>query len=166
VKRFDLTAVRCSFCGEKQAIPFKGQECRQCPGRTFAVELERSASGVDVENLLASFFFSPGGAFGALVNETVGDGDAPIYFKTHSLLECDGVSAAEIVSFLATPGAERRKMYVAWKRRELEESIAGDRRICGRCKVSYRVYANTWNKAGYCSNACHQAQRKSRSRGK
>ena len=87
-----------------------------------------------------------------------------MYFRTDSLLECDGVRRTEIIEFLAAAVEERRRMYIAWKRREVENNLRADQRICARCKVSYRLYANAWNKAGCCSKACDQAHRKSRSK--
>jgi len=97
----------------------------------------------------------------AFVAEATDDGPSSLHFRTHSFLRCEGVSGDELVAFLAAPIDVRRRMYVAWKRREVESGLDADHLICERCRVSFRVYANAWNKAGRCSKACHQAQMKS-----
>ena len=85
------------------------------------------------------------------------DDPAERYWRTQSFLQCGGVSGEEIEEFRSAPMESRRKMYVTWKRRELEATMTSDRRVCERCRVIYKVYENRWNQSGFCSQACSNA---------
>jgi hypothetical protein len=91
-------------------------------------------------------------------------GDPPSsspYFRTDAFLDCKAVSREGIAGFLDAPLEERIRLYVSWKRQELEASLPADHRICPRCHVEFKVYDNDWGRAGFCSHACHQAAMKS-----
>jgi hypothetical protein len=89
-----------------------------------------------------------------------GSGGGP--WSTESLLECEDISGEEITRFCGVSIDERRQMYVAWKRRDLEASLAPSERVCERCRVIYTVYANDWNRRGFCSRSCEGAASKSK----
>ena len=104
---------------------------------------------------------------GAFVDLATDDaGGTGLLFRTHSILNCDDVSGAEIVGFVRAPTEERRRLYVSWKRREIEASLAEGQRVCERCRVVFKIYDNEWNRAGLCSKSCHAAFMKSREKGR
>lgn len=120
---------------------------------TFRVEVERSAWGIE---------FVPGspGTVGAFIDEATGD-TGSTYYRTHSFLLCDGVSGDEIAAFRKATVEERKRMYIGWKRREVERTLGADHALCDRCGVAFKVYRNAWNRAGLCSRTCHEAWKKS-----
>jgi hypothetical protein len=119
--------------------------------------VERSASGVDVS------LSGSAGAVGAFIDEATDDGSG-IVFRTHAFLRCKDVTGAEIVEFMEAPIARRRRLYISWKRREVESRLGFDRAICGRCSVAFKVHENEWNGAGFCSKTCHGTHLKSGNR--
>ena len=121
------------------------------------MEIERSASGIDVSALVGSM-----GTVGALIDEA-SDDHGSAYYRTHSFLRCGGIFGSEIVAFMKAPIEERKRMFVGWKRREIEATLDADHGICDRCGIAFKRYENPWNRAGFCSKSCHQACQKSQS---
>src|SRR5687768_9240911 len=107
VTSFDLSKSTCFRCRADQGPP--GRSCAACGATIFAVEIERSSWGFDPE--LSGI---GGGAVGAFVEHAADDAAGPLFYRTHALLRCDGVSGNEIAAFLAAPVEERRRMYVDW----------------------------------------------------
>jgi hypothetical protein len=131
------------------------------------VDLERSSSGLNGENLLDAMANSAtsgsgGGELGFLLDVATNDVGGPgIYFSTRTPLACGGVSSLEISEFLTATVDDRTRKYVAWKRREIEASLPQGHRICARCRVSFKGFDNAWGRAGLCSKACYKAFMKS-----
>ena len=169
VNSFELAEIACMDCGATQAPAKFGATCPSCGGGQFRVEIERSASGMNGENILDALWGGAtvgGGAVGEFVNMAMSDDEGSgLYFRTFSHLTCTGVSGAELSGFLGAAIEERRRTYVGWKRRELEAHLAEGQRICERCKVLFKVYDNDWNKAGLCSKSCYHGFMKSRGKG-
>lgn len=154
---FEITAYTCTACGRIDTPPWTPFRCVDCGNATFGIEIERSASGVEVA--VGNAFGGMVGTFVDLASDDAGDGS--VYYRTHAFLRCEDVTGEEIVRFLGAPIEERRRLYVVWKRREIESRLGGDEAVCGRCRVSFKVYANGWNRAGFCSRTCRSAELKS-----
>jgi hypothetical protein len=167
VRAINLSEVRCEACQDLQPREDWGRPCRGCGQASFHVELERVSSGLNGENFLDAVVQNAlsgysGGEFGLLLALATDDVGGPgVYFKTHAFLRCGSVSFREISEFLLANVEARTRTYVAWKRRELELALPEGCRICNRCRVAFRVYANAWGRAGLCSKACYQAFMKS-----
>jgi len=156
MKRFSVLRVKCESCRELQEPKDWAGRCPGCGSDMFHVLIERAASGwesYDVSDLMPG----PVGAAGL-----VSGGGAEPYWRTQSFLQCGGVLGEEILEFRSEPMESRRRMYVGWKRRELEATMTPDRRVCERCRVIYKVYENRWNQAGFCSQACGNAAAKAK----
>jgi hypothetical protein len=167
VRTIELSEVHCEACQALQPPADWGLRCRTCANSSFRIELERSSSGLNGENLLDALVQTAGsggrgGELGLLLDLATDDqGDPGLYFRTQASLSCASVSSQEIAEFLAATVDARIRIYVAWKRREVELSLPEGRRICARCRVSFKVYDNEWGRAGLCSKACYQAFMKS-----
>ena len=159
--KFEVADLTCEGCGAVVDPARWRAPCPICLHSQFTVQIERSSSGID-EAALAQMLVPGGGWVGAFMREATDDGPASIRFKTHSFLQCQGVSGTEIVSFLSASVEDRRRLYIAWKRREIEATLDSSHRICGRCQVKFRAYSNDWNQAGFCSRVCREAESKSR----
>ncbi len=168
MRTIELFEVRCEACQDRQPQLEWGLRCRSCANASFRVELERSSSGLNGENLLDALVQNAasgngGGELGLLLAIATDDvGGGGVYFRTHSALACTRVSFQEIEEFRAARADHRTRLYVAWKRRELELSLPEGHRICARCRVAFKVYENEWARSGLCSKACYQAFMKSR----
>jgi hypothetical protein len=161
MKSFELAKIACATCDAISAPSRFDPTCPSCRGDQFNVEIERSASGIDGENIIETLWKGTtmgGGAVGTFLDVAMDDeqGSGDIY-RTYSLLSCKSVSGQEILSFLGVSVEERRHMYVIWKRREIETQLTDGHRICERCKVLFKVYDNDWNTGGFCSRTCHIA---------
>jgi hypothetical protein len=152
---FDFSGITCDACG---AASKPGRSCSACGKDSFSVEIERSASGIDLQAL----FLRSLGTVGAFIDEATDD-HASTYYRTHSFLRCGGIFGSEVVEFMKAPIEERKRMYVGWKRREIEAALDPGRGICDRCGVAFKRYENPWNRAGLCSRTCHHAYQKSQS---
>jgi hypothetical protein len=153
MKRFSILQVNCEGCGVLQDPKSWSGTCTTCGRDSFQVEIERSASGwesMDFQEFLAITFGHS--------NETYGDP----YWSTQSFLECGGVLGDEIAEFCSATIEARRKMYIAWKRRDLEASLASGQKICRRCLSIFKAYKNEWNGQGFCSRSCWKAASKAK----
>ena len=154
MRRFSILRVKCESCRKLQEPKGWAGRCPGCSSASFRVVIERAASGwesFDLED------FMPRPEYAALL-----DDPAERYWRTRSFLQCGGVSGEEIEEFRSAPMETRRRMYVTWKRRELEATMTSDRRVCERCRVIYKVYENRWNQSGYCSQSCGNAAAKAK----
>lgn len=158
MRTFELSKIDCNACGAAQKPSKPERSCTACGKDSFRVEIERSASGIDLRPLILESM----GTMGALIEEATDD-HASAYYRTHSFLHCTGIFGAEIAVFMQASFDERKRLYVGWKRREIEETLGPDHGICDRCGVAFKRYENEWNRAGLCSRACHQAYLKSQS---
>jgi hypothetical protein len=162
MRRIELSGVRCEGCGGLPAPAEWGRRCPTCGGTVFSVDLERSALGLNGENLVDALLQnvgSCGGEVGFLVDVLMDDvGGSGVYFESHTALACSRVSADEIQDFLGAALEARIRIYIGWKRREVEAAaLPPDHRFCVRCRVAYKVYDNLWGRSGCCSKACHRA---------
>jgi hypothetical protein len=154
MKRFSLVKVTCESCGKEQAPRRWAGVCTSCEGASFVVEVERAASGWEAFDL-EDFLPRPGPT--ALLD----DGPSDLYWRTQSFLECRGVAGREVAAFTMATIEAGRKMYIEWKRRELEGAMSPNQRVCERCRVIFTSYRNKWNLAGFCSRSCAAAAIKS-----
>jgi hypothetical protein len=159
MRRFSIIEVNCEGCRKPQNPDGWSGHCPGCGRGSFHVEIERAASGWES---LALEDFMPKPGYAALLD----DDASQRYWRTQSFLECAGVSGEEVDNFRSAPVELRRKMYVGWKRRELEARLTPDQRVCGRCGVIFRAFGNAWNRSGYCSRACKSAASKSKNPGR
>ncbi len=166
MRSFDFREVLCESCGRTLGPEEWERDCVACGGKAFSVEIERVSSGYDAS--IASYHpGSPVYGSGMLeVNLLVdlafgGDTRRSPYFRTDALLHCNGVSQAAVAEFLASPLEDRIRLYVSWKRREVEAALPPGHRICPRCHVEFKVYDNEWGRAGLCSKACYHVFTKS-----
>lgn len=150
MRRFEIIGVTCERCREVQKPEGWTGICRTCRRDRFRVVIERAASGFESYEL-ADF-----------IRGTGSDGPAEPFWHSQSCLKCAGVWGDEIAAFCGASIDARRRLYVAWKRRELESSMSPEQAVCGRCGVIFKVYDNDWNRAGHCSRACGHAAAKSR----
>jgi hypothetical protein len=149
MRRFSLLRVKCESCKAQQEPKGWAGRCPHCRGESFRVVIERAASGWEPFGL-EDFLSRPGPA--ALLDDPMEH-----YWRTESYLQCGGVLGEELVEFRSAPIESRRRMYVEWKRRQLEADLTPDQRICERCRVIYKVFENRWNQSGFCSQACRNA---------
>jgi hypothetical protein len=156
MRTFELAKIDCSACGKAPKPSQHGRPCAACGKEFFNVEIERSAWGIElVEN-------SPG-TVGAFV-DMASDDSTSLFYRTHSFLSCKAILGTEIAAYMKAPLEERKRLYIAWKRREIQAELGPDHAMCDRCGVAFKVYENAWNRAGLCSKACHQAHTKSQAR--
>ena len=158
MRTFAFSRISCSACGTDQTASKPERRCKGCGRDSFGVEIERSASGIDLNALVAGSM----GTVGAFIDEASED-HASAYYRTHSFLRCTGIFGAEIAAFMKGSIEERKRLYIGWKRREIEAALGSDHGICDRCGVAFKRYENAWNRAGLCSRTCHQAYLKSQS---
>ena|SRR5437762_8063754 len=158
MKRFSLLRVRCESCGQVQGPEGWAGRCVGCGRASFRVVIERAASGWEPFDL-DDFMPRPG--YAALLNDP-----AERYWRTQSFLQCGGVSGEEVVEFRSAPIEVRRRMYVRWKRRELEATLTPEQKVCRRCDVIFKAHENEWNRSGFCSRSCHGVSVKSGKAGK
>jgi hypothetical protein len=149
MRRFEIVRVSCGGCREVQNPKGWTGACTTCGRDRFRVVIERAASGL--ESLELEDF----------IRGASSDGPADPYWHTESFLQCSGISGVEIAEFCGAPIEERHRMYVSWKRRELESTLTPDQAVCGRCGVIFKIYDNAWNRSGYCSRSCGTAAAKS-----
>jgi hypothetical protein len=159
MRALELSRVRCMPCGEVQDASRWGSACAECGWKIFRVELDRSETMIDLDNLVDRLF-NPFRDRGFLDEETSCGSPSPRP-ERRDVSSCSEVSADEISAFLASTGEARRDLYIGWKRRDLEAMRFETLQECGRCRLSFKAYANEWNKAGFCSKACFHVHLKS-----
>jgi hypothetical protein len=157
MRRFSLLRVKCESCRQPQEPKDWTGFCPDCGGTSFHVVIERAASGWESFEL-TDFLPGPTGAEGLLSD---GGGREP-YWSTQSFLQCAGVGGEDLMDFRSAPIELRRRMYIEWKRRELETTMPPGRRVCERCRVIYKIYDNRWNQSGFCSQSCSKAAGKAK----
>ena len=118
---FEIVRVSCEGCGKLQDPDRWPGRCPGCARARFRAEIDRSASGLEAFELVD------------FIRGTSSDGPGNPCWRTQTFLTCSGVSGDEIAEFCGAGMDERRRMYVAWKRRELEAALTPDRAACGRC---------------------------------
>jgi hypothetical protein len=153
---FALRLLACSRCKATRTPSRWSSACPECGGGHFTVEIERSAAGIEV-----TLEGGGGGGWAGLVFDD-DEGAGITRYRTHSFLRCRDVSGDEIAEFMGASLDRRKRLYIGWKRREVEHGLGHDHAICDRCRVAFKVYPNKWNPAGFCSKSCHAAEMKSR----
>jgi hypothetical protein len=127
--------------------------CVGCNRGSFQVELERVASGWESFDL---------DDFKAILGAAPYPLPRNPFWRSKSFLACSRVSGDEILKFCSMSEAPRRRMYIAWKRRELEATLPSWQGVCKRCQVIYKVYKNDWNRREFCSRSCGAAASRSK----
>ena len=155
---FEASRVTCKNCGTEQVPSAFETPCPRCQDDRFQLEIERSAWGIDLRNLLepAGLFLVFGDAGPALVLLKEGEEASNPYYRTHSSLDLESVSGRQVIEFIGASLLERRAKYVSWKRREVESKLEASQRVCSRCRAIFVPFRNEWHQAGYCSRACYQ----------
>ncbi|HVR84358.1 MAG TPA: hypothetical protein VMU54_08610 [Planctomycetota bacterium] len=166
MRNVEVSEVQCDACGGIQPVARWGGACATCGETTFSVEIERSSSGIDWSNLVASSSSGLGGGDLSLLVDAAFDDAGPSspYYRTDAFLRTPGVPCAALKEFLEASLEDRIRLYISWKRREVEASLPPGHRICRRCRGEFKVYDNEWGRAGLCSRVCHHAFLRSRPR--
>jgi hypothetical protein len=156
--RFDPLRIRCSRCRRDPPVGAFSPRCLACSGARFDLEIERSSWGVDAQELAELLALGSQTVWGACTALALDfDGSIEPVWRTHSVLTLSGLTGDEVREFLQAPVPERSRLYGEWKRREREDRLLPEERVCRRCRIIFRAWKNAWNGAGFCSRACHRA---------